>query len=200
MKTKTQMIAVLLTVLSTVAFATGDEKDKLNAKASVEVKMEGAQIFNLIYKGENSEKVDIRIYDESKRLVFSESIKKYDAFSRPYNLSNLPEGIYTVVVKDANGTINKSVENYTSRSGSSENVNFNLVRFHEVAQDKYKLTIINKGVTNAEVKIYDKTGDLLYVKNEKLTGNFALLYNLSLVNAKTVKVKLNGAEKTFALN
>lgn len=198
MKTKTQMIAVLLTVLSTVAFATGDEKDKLNAKASVEVKMEGSQIFNLIYKGENSEKVDIRIYDESKRLVFSESIKKYDAFSRPYNLSNLPEGIYTVVVKDANGTINKSVENYTSRS--SESVNFGLIRFNEVAQDKYKLTIINNGVANAEVKIYDKTGDLLYVKNEKLTGNFALLYNLSLVNAKTVKVKLNGAEKTFALN
>ncbi|MEP2773046.1 MAG: T9SS type A sorting domain-containing protein [Fulvivirga sp.] len=198
MKTKTQMIAVLLTVLSTVAFATGDEKDKLNAKASVEVKMEGAQIFNLIYKGENSEKVDIRIYDESKRLVFSESIKKYDAFSRPYNLSNLPEGIYTVVVKDANGTINKSVENYTSRS--SENVNFGLIRFNEVAQDKYKLTIINNGVANAEVKIYDKTGDLLYVKNEKLTGNFALLYNLSLVNAKTVKVRLNGAENTFALN
>lgn len=192
------MIAVLLTVLSTVAFATGDEKDKLNAKASVEVKMEGAQIFNLIYKGENSEKVDIRIYDESKRLVFSESIKKYDAFSRPYNLSNLPEGIYTVVVKDANGTINKSVENYTSRS--SENVNFGLIRFNEVAQDKYKLTIINNGVANAEVKIYDKTGDLLYVKNEKLTGNFALLYNLSLVNAKTVKVRLNGAENTFALN
>jgi len=196
MKRTTQIMAALLTVISSVAFATGDEKE-VNKTSSVEVMLKEPKVFHLVYKSENADRVSIKIMNENNRVVFSESIKKYDAFTRPYNLSLLPEGIYTVEVTDQFGTTKRQIHNfkYTPSTVALPHI----VKLDQIEDQKYKLTIVNQGVNAANISIYDAKNDLVYKGFENLDGNFAKLYNLSRVNAKTVEVVVNGQVTSFEL-
>jgi len=198
MKTKIQLIAVLLTVLSSVAFANDGEKNTKKTTSYVEVKKKDAHTFSLVYKSANAEKVNIRLMDENNRVVFSETIKKYDAFARPYNLSNLPEGEYTLEVIDANGKTTKRIQNFSSSFTSHVKVP-TYVKFDSVALNKYKLMIVSQTAKSARIKVYGKNGYEIYDANQKLNGNFAMLYDLSQVKAAIVQVEVNGQVNTFEL-
>lgn len=200
MKTRTQIFAaLLLTVLSTAAFASDKEKETTKTSAKVEVKRQDAHVFNLVYKGANAEKVQIRLLDANGEVVFSEIIKKIDAFVRPYNLKALPEGIYTVEVTDANGTTTKTI-NHTDKIEMMTAVELpTIVKLDSIENAKYKLTIVNKGYSNAEVKIYDNQDKLVYNGLENINGSYAKLYNLKKVVAKKVVVTINDQTKVFEL-
>jgi len=195
MKTKV-IIAALLTVISSASFATGEEKKEKKASATVEVTRQNAHVFNLTYKGSNNDKVEVSIYNENNKVVFSEIIKKYDAFNRPYNLSKLPEGLYTVKVTDTNGTIVKEINHSTSVENIST---ISMVKFDSVASDKYKLTIINQGSKKAKITIFSGDNEVLYTSNQSINGNFATIFNLAQVKAKTVEVSVNGKVSVYNL-
>ena len=193
---KTLVIAALLTVLSSAVFAS--EGESTTAKASTEVRKSETQVFNLVYKGATSERVDVRIVDENDNILFSESIKNLNAFARPYNLSQLPEGTYTIKVTDSNGTKVHEIHNYKNPAKVVEK-SLHFVRLTKVTDGKYQLTIGNQGVNDAQIEIYDNNQNLLYRNTELLNGNYAKVYNLQQVDAKTVSIEINGQIKTFDL-
>ena len=190
------MITALLTVLSSAVFAS--EGESTTAKASTEVRKSETQVFNLVYKGATSERVDVRIVDENDNILFSESIKNLNAFARPYNLSQLPEGTYTIKVTDSNGTKVHEIHNYKNPAKVVEK-SLHFVRLTKVTDGKYQLTIGNQGVNDAQIEIYDNNQNLLYRNTELLNGNYAKVYNLQQVDAKTVSIEINGQIKTFDL-
>lgn len=193
---KTLVITALLTVLSSAVFAS--EGESTTAKASTEVRKSETQVFNLVYKGATSERVDVRIVDENDNILFSESIKNLNAFARPYNLSQLPEGTYTIKVTDSNGTKVHEIHNYKNPAKVVEK-SLHFVRLTKVTDGKYQLTIGNQGVNDAQIEIYDNNQNLLYRNTELLNGNYAKVYNLQQVDAKTVSIEINGQIKTFDL-
>jgi len=194
MKTKV-IIAALLTVISSASFATGEEKKEKKSSATVEITRQNEHVFNLTYKGSNNEKVEVKIFNENNVVVFSETIKKYDAFNRPYNLSKLPEGVYSVKVTDTNGTVVREINHASFKFASA----ISMVRFDSVAVNKLKLTIINQGSKKAAIRILDKNNDVLYASNQSINGNFATIFNLAQVKAKTFEVTVNGKISVYNL-
>ncbi|WP_185152597.1 hypothetical protein, partial [Fulvivirga aurantia] len=154
--------------------------------------------FNLVYKGSNTHRVAIRIVDANNRTVFVETIKKHDAFARPYNFSNLPEGVYTVEVTDANGTTIAQIENFETIEGKTIAYP-TLVKFDNIELDKYRLTIVNDGYKRADINVYDNNENLIFNTTEDINGSYSKLYNLKRVNAAKIEVIVAGETKTFEL-
>jgi hypothetical protein len=61
-------------------------------------------IVKVFYRGEQTGKVKVNIYNEQGKLVFNEILRNTENFMRPYNFSFLPAGEYTIELSDTQGT------------------------------------------------------------------------------------------------
>lgn len=68
---------------------------------------EGMVFINLLNKG--MEKVAIKVYDASDRLLFSEAITDKLVVEKAINFKQAFKGEYTIMVKDANGVYTKNM-------------------------------------------------------------------------------------------
>jgi len=176
MRTRTLFLALVLSVSSTIAFA------NLNESSMTVVAGENANIFKVIYKSAASTRVKVSIRNNKNEVVFSESFYKMNRFSRPYNFQNLPEGEYTIEVKDNQGIKVEKV-NYSLGVVNS------LVKVTKLGgQPKYLLSVTNKGMNIINVSIYNTTGDQLFYNAHIVDGNFAIVYNLVKAGAYTFVV------------
>ncbi|HTH54788.1 MAG TPA: hypothetical protein VL728_02000 [Cyclobacteriaceae bacterium] len=165
MKTKLSLLLALV-ICSSVAFAA--------AMPSVAV-VPGASkhIFKLIYKSEESTRVQITIFNNLKQIVFNETVADMASFTRPYNFSQLPEGEYTIEVKDNFG---KKIEKVNYSEGAIKSI----ISVFKLANtpSKYMLTAVNDGSNEITVNILNANGESLYHETLSVTGNFGLIYNL----------------------
>src|SRR5712671_4819212 len=97
MSIRTFFSALVLTVSSTIAFANPNES------SMTVVAGENANIFKVVYKSTAATRVQVSIRNEKNEIVFSESFRKMNRFTRPYNFKDLPEGQYTIEIKDNHG-------------------------------------------------------------------------------------------------
>src|SRR4051812_44176159 len=88
------------------------------ARSSVAVThASGSSLIKLYYKSEKSGTVEVSILNQKNEIVFSERINEVDYFVRPYNFKELPEGEYTLIVKDESS---KSIEKVSYRNEKVE--------------------------------------------------------------------------------
>jgi hypothetical protein len=177
---KTLSIFVVLIAISSAVSAR--RMDKPEEATSMAVTKSGSLV-KLFYKGAKDCNVRVIISNAKNQVVFEETIKHVDGFMRPYNFSNLEEGDYTVELIDHTG---KKVETIAYRNRKVEQL-ANLIRISR-EEDKYLLTVPNKGENIFDVSIYDSFGALLYSHSEKADGDFAKVYNLSKISKKFVFV------------
>jgi hypothetical protein len=170
MNSKFNALVIACIMMSATAFA-----DSPVASLSV-VPASTASVYNVCYKTAEAGKVKVSIYNSSNQLIFAEVLNNVASFMRPYNFSQLAQGEYTIVLEDKNG---KQVEkvNYAMNKINS------FIKVIEVAHDenKYVLNVANNGTESVYVKIYNDANILLHAQTLEVTGNFALLYNLSKV-------------------
>lgn len=167
---KTLSVLLVLMVFSSVVFARRLDNPGATPSAAV-VKI--GSTFKLYYKGSQQADVKVSILDAGNRLVFSETIKDVDGFVRPYNFENLPEGDYTIKISDKNG---RQIEKITYRQEKTEALSHLL----KVAgtDAKYLLTVANRGESDVTVRIYDNANKMIYSQKEKVSSDFAKVYNL----------------------
>jgi hypothetical protein len=177
---KTLSIFVVLIAISSVVNAR--RMDKPEEATSMAVTKSGSLV-KLFYKGTKDCKVKVTISNAKNQVVFEETIKHVDGFMRPYNFSNLPEGDYTVELTDHTG---KKVEKISYQDVKIERL-AGLIKVSR-EEDKYLLTIPNRGRNTFDIRIYDSSGSLLYNNSEKAEGDFAKVYNLSEISKKFVFV------------
>jgi len=166
MNTRTFFSALVLSVSSTITFANPNES------SMTVVAGENASTFKVVYKSAAATRVQVSIRNDKNEIVFSESFRKMHRFTRPYNFKDLPEGQYTIEVKDIHG---KKVEkvNYSLGVVSS------LVKVTKLGdQPKYLLSVANKGMNIINVSIYNEAGDRLFYNAHIVEGNFGIVYNL----------------------
>lgn len=168
MKTKSVFFAALLVTVATMT-ATGKNEPGMTGMAVVATK--GSEVVKVIYRGENSGKVKIAIYDASKERVFSETKNSTDGFILPLNFSGLQSGEYTIEVTDATGTKTEKI-NYQPMAAPS---NFHVSKLNE---GKFLLSIAGTANEDITIKIYDGNTNLVYYSNKNVTGNFAELYSI----------------------
>jgi hypothetical protein len=186
MNTRTFLSALILSVSSTIAFANPNES------SMTVVAGENSSIFKVIYKSAAVTYVQVFIRNNKNEVVFSESFNKMSRFTRPYNFQNLPEGEYTIEVKDRTG---KKIEkvNYSLGVVSS------LVKVTKLGeQPKYMLSVANKGVNVINVSVYNNLGDQLIYNAHIVDGNFAIVYNLLTAGSYTfIVTDKNGKSSTI---
>src|SRR5882724_2015142 len=113
MSTKAFFSAVILSVCSTLAFANAGD-------SSVAVVAGGSKgVFKVLYKSASATRVEVTIMNSRNEVVFTESFKKMNEFARPYNFNGLPEGEYTIEVKDGFG---KKIEKVNYSLGTIKSI------------------------------------------------------------------------------
>lgn len=144
------------------------------AEAGVAVVNNGTTL-KLYYKAESEADVKVSIINDDGMIVFSEVLRDVDGFVRPYNLSNIPSGEYTIQVTDQTSTHKEKI----TIGSTPKSALANLYRVNG-EEGKYLLTIPSKEAKNISVRIFadDK---VVYDEVEAISSDFARIYNLKKV-------------------
>ncbi len=182
---KKNLLIVAGVLFSTVMFAGGINDPSVSGVAVLN--KEGSSTYQLIYKPALATNVSVGIYDAKDQLVFSETLRKTEGFSRPYNFAGLAEGDYTIRVRDITG---EQIEKVNYQAGKMTRL-VNVLKLNDT--DKYLLTIAGKGEERFSLKIYNAEGKLIHDESNKIYNSFGQVYDLSNV---TGTVTFEVADKT----
>jgi len=190
MKKFTMLVVGVLA--STLTFAVSKDDNPKSASGMIVVKQDESS-YKLIYKSEEKTDVKVQIFDAQNALIFSETIRHSDGFSRPYNFINMAEGNYTIKLDNGSGW-------------QSETVNYKFGVKEKPAQlitlggGRYLLAVPGTGKDNLSITIEDSEGREIHKRTREVNGNFSEVYNLSSIEgAFTLQVTgRNGASKTFS--
>jgi hypothetical protein len=171
---KSLSILVLLITISSVGFA----RISNTPTFGVGILQNGSTV-KLLYRGEQSNDVKVIIFNAENKIVLSEKFKNVDGFLRPYNFADLPNGNYRFELIDANGS---QIESIDYREGSEARI----AKLMPVSGNDKKLllSVPNKKIDVLTITILDEANNVLYSENEKITGDFAKVYNLESVKGK----------------
>lgn len=184
--TKKILVAAVLLGVTTFAFAkrtTGSDVAVVKTKESV---------FKVMYQALEKSTVQVRIANAEGEIVFKESFKNTDGFVRPYNLSELPKGSYSVTV-DNGTTIRTEMIEY------SEPVAEKTIRFEQVAdQNKIAVTAFASRASELVIKVLDDQKRELFNESYRVNGQFGKLFNVKNATSYTIEVHdENGLLKAF---
>ncbi|MEM6360144.1 MAG: T9SS type A sorting domain-containing protein [Bacteroidota bacterium] len=176
---KLSLVALLLTVLSS-AFA--------SEKGDITVISDSSAVFRVYYSKPNVSKVKVSIYNESGQKVFGETIRNREGFVRPYNMKELPAGVYTFEIEDENET--KRFE-YTYADKSFRTTGSSLiVSVKKLDADKFLLALGNAKNEEVKIEILNEKNELLYSAAELVENQFAQLYNLQSISSRKLTFKI----------
>ncbi|HEY0740503.1 MAG TPA: hypothetical protein VGD40_03540 [Chryseosolibacter sp.] len=186
-------ILVVLAVVSGGVMANGIDNPKANTGLAL---MKSEKGFKVFYKGSKAGTVRVTITNSKGEHIHQETLKNVESFMRPYNLSSITEGEYTIEINSPDG---KQIEKFSYSKNKVEKL-MNLLHVKD-ADGKYVLTVSNKnGSDRLTVNIYDQNYNLVYTGTEEISGDFAKIYDLrSLGKNFTFEVK-DGAGSTQTLS
>jgi hypothetical protein len=187
-------ILVVFTVLVSGVKANDTEKPTSEAGLAV---MKSKTGFKVLYKGAKKSDIKITIYNAQGQTIHKERLRNTDNFARPYNLTGMSEGDYTVEVRDGDGSRVKKI-NYSNKKPQL------LAKLTAIPGEtsKYVLTVGKmSGVSNVSVRIYDERGEIVYDVIETVAKDFAKVYDMSKVSSKfSVQLSANNGAARVLTN
>jgi len=171
MKTKSVLLAVMMS--ASVVFAS----EPGNFKVSI-LNQKESGIFKLIYEGEKSGNVKLNILDDAGVVIYRETIKNVESFTRPINFNGMNYGEYTIEIVDNSG---KKVQKVTYSNATAVN-NVRITKTGE--EGKYLLSVMNEGSDKVNVKIYDGASELVHDQTMTINGNYGVVYNLQKISGE----------------
>ena len=186
MKTRSIVLAALLLVSASGAFANADPS---NASLAV-VSTKGSEVVKVIYKGSNG-KVKLNIYDASSKLVFTESRNVQQGFILPLNFAGLSAGSYTVELVDASGVKSEKV-NYQPAKATA---NAHIAKLNQVG--KYLLSVENANEI-VTIRIFDANNNLIHTSDKQSAGRFAQIFDIQNIEGGcTFEISNEGGASTI---
>jgi hypothetical protein len=168
---KLPFVFSLLMLISGVVFAGIENPAPVSGIAI----LKSGDIVKVLYKGQKPSKVSVVILDEKNHVVFSESVNKRADFVRPYNLSNLPEGDYKIVVEDENGKREDNIRHGKENSKVLSSI------IHAREKQKCAVTLFSKVEAQVKITITDSQKNLLASDSFSVNGQSSRLFNLENV-------------------
>lgn len=173
---KATTMMVLIGMICTTVFAGGKDGEKVTRQASIKVvSATDAETYNLVYQSETPGKVKVDIINERGKLVLRDRIFNKNGFSRPYNFTELPAGIYTLKVSNGDQFLTETFD-YKPRI-VNQNLEISAARVGD-NQNKIKLTV--KGIRNDRIKvnIYNRFNRLVAEDEIEAQRCFSRIYDL----------------------
>jgi hypothetical protein len=168
----TLFVLLALVTFTGAVHAYGVDAPKASSTMAV---VKSGSTFKLFYKGVKRGSVKVTIYNEIGESVYSETLRHVSNFVRPYNLSSLKKGTYSIEIIDDNGKRTENLD-YTDVSAKGNKIIF--LKALPGAPHKYILSMNNKKSDVLSIDIFNKNNDLLYSSTEKTSGDFSKIYNL----------------------
>lgn len=168
-------------LFSTCAFA-GVVDEPASAEGVAVTHVTGSSVLKVYYTSAKAGDVKVSILNKNERVVFSETIKRISGFVRPYNLTGLTAGEYTVIIEDKNGS-RKEVVDYSA--GKIDKL-INIVRLPE--DGKYLLSVKSKASDKINVNVYDGNNKLIHSEARDIKSDFAEVLNLKSINEFTIEI------------
>jgi hypothetical protein len=157
--------------------------------------MKSEKGFKVFYKGSKSGTVKVTITNAEGENIFKETLKNVESFMRPYDLSSIEEGDYTIQISSAEG---KQVEKFSYTQNKVEKL-MHLIKLKD-SNGKFVLTVPNKnGAGRLKVNIYDQNYRLVYNATEDITGDFAKVYDLESLGKNFIFEVNDGNRSTHTL-
>ncbi|MFZ2906548.1 MAG: hypothetical protein WAZ98_10130 [Cyclobacteriaceae bacterium] len=169
---KSFSVFVVLMVMGSVVLAGGIENPLMPSNMAITKTISGARV---IYQTEKPSSVLIKIYDGQDQEVFSDVVKSNESFSRVYNLTNMPEGIYRVSMEDENGKREETFNTHKKIELLSSVI-------HSKKLNKCLVTLYSQGTTEAKITLKDDNRNVLAADNFTVNGQSVRLFNLEKVN------------------
>ncbi|WP_127123515.1 hypothetical protein [Chryseotalea sanaruensis] len=168
---KTFSIFVMLTIVSSVVLAGGIDNPKASSKIAIMQK--DADHIQLFYKNTKVTTIEVSIYDTENKLLFTEVIRKSDGFIRPYDLSAMKKGEYTVVVNDGTEEFVEKINTSNRKVLLLSNV------ISMKKKDSFLLTVADEKAKRFTVRITDQNDRVLYEQEESLNKQYSKIYNFA---------------------
>ncbi|MDN4164473.1 hypothetical protein QWY31_03115 [Cytophagales bacterium LB-30] len=186
MKFNVSLIALFI-ALGSVAYANSGSNSLVKVIAD-----ENNGIYKVAYRSNEVSRVSVAIYNSNNERVFNETLMM-NAFVRPYNLSSMGEGEYTIEISDKNG---KTVEKVNYKRARIQS----MVQVSKVAkfQGKYLLRITNTANEFVTVRIFNQNEEMIHENSFRVTGDFATVYNLEQVEGN-LTFEVEGQNGTNAI-
>jgi hypothetical protein len=143
----------------------------------------------VFYKSIEFGDVNVSIYDNQQKKVFGETLRKINGFSRPYNLSALPAGTYTIRVSVGNREVSR-VEQVVAevKSRRFENIRKTetvaYVTTLKHSPGKYVLSIPARGEDHLFVRLYDERKSMIYSYDFDVDNEMAFVINIKSLTGK----------------
>lgn len=185
--------AAALVVATSMAMASKNTNEATNSSRVDIRQTEAAGVYNLRYASQTAGHVTVRIYNSNGAVLLKERISHKNSFERPYNLRNLPDGIYTVAIERDGSVVEESI--YHVKNLPLKSSPF-FVDVNEVAHDKYELTVKKTGRQVVKVKIADHSGSVYFNDIIDQQGSFKQVFDLSKVMAGDVRMEVTVGNKT----
>lgn len=181
------ILAVLLTIISTVTFASSGTT-ALSTTSKFQVVENTNSRYDLYYVSETLDNVTVRIIHENGKLINTDKLTAVKAFKRTYNLKGLPAGNYKVEVKNTEGKASQAIFHNPASKSSLHTIIGKLPKVN-----KFKVFVgPNQANSNVEVKIYNDRNQLLLKESMKnAQEGFAKVYDLTRVESNYVTFELN---------
>jgi hypothetical protein len=182
----------VLTMVSHGVFAGEVANFKGDPKIRV---IQSGEILKVIYL--NSEPADVRVslLNEEGAMVFSEKIRKQQGFIRPYNLSNLDEGIYQIAIEYGDRKFEGRIA-YMHGNAAGKEAEF-LPHVCKVIKpdrkERYLLSVPCSGQDKLAVTIFDAREKVLYADTYAVNGDFAQVFRIE--NGKPGDITIQVANK-----
>ena len=130
----------------------------------------------VVYAGKTPVNLEVFIMTEDGQEIFSEKIRQPEGFVRPYNLSELERGIYTIIVSNGIGSIVRDIELKTPVP--QEAFATHAMKLDFPNGSRYLLTVPEQGLSEVTVEVYDSNHNLLYEHEVDTRHGYAKVYNI----------------------
>ncbi len=183
MRNMVKTIAALLIVISAPlsTYASVDSASLASFCKVLPIKEENT--FKVIYQSQEVENVNVTIVDSKKVVVYSEIIRKSNGFVKDFDLSNLPEGEYTLNVKSNDYQYTENVKvDYLD----AEDIQMILTE----VENNYALVGINNSKSDITILIVDNFGNKLHRERIASGEQVKKIYDME---------KMQGSSATFII-
>lgn len=167
---KTLSIFCVLVLMSSVVLAGGIDDPK--ASSAMAIMQKDNNHIQLFYKSVKSATVEINIYDSDNELRFSETIRRVDGFIRPYDLSKMKEGDYTIIVKDGDLSLVEKVSTYKKKVKL-----FSQVIKMKGDTDRFLVTVADKSSSSVTVQIVDASSKVIFEHKDNMNDQYSKIFS-----------------------
>jgi len=189
------LLLVLLTVISTTVLATGNGPKAIDKNGdSKVVLMKGKEpgFLKLLYTDKTQKLVRVKIYDPQNHLIHNRQIRNTRGFLRSYDLSQLERGNYLFKIIDKTGSVTKQIQNYPVLDEQTAEVALRQLKDNK----KYNL-IVDADRASVKVKIFDEDENLIFVETIDSQSGFSKTYDLSRISSNKFTFLVNIDNKTY---